>query len=120
MKKLILLLTILFTQIIVAQSFEETKKIAEEGDVEAQYNLGNHYYFGKGTLKDSKKAVYWYTKAAKQDYTNAQYNLARCYENGNGTQKNQKKAAYWCKKAYENGHENAKKLWENEELWKYE
>jgi hypothetical protein len=93
MKKLILLLTILFTQIIVAQSFEETKRLAEDGDVKAQYNLGVFYDIGEGTLKAHKRLVYWHTETTEQDYAKAQYNLGICYENGNGTLKDSKKSS---------------------------
>ncbi len=120
MKKLILLLTILFTQIIVAQSFEETKRLAEQGDASAQFMSGVCYFFGKGTLKDPKKAFYWFKKSAEQGDAKAQFNLSICYKNGEGVIKDLKKAAYWCKKAYENGSEKKKKLWEDNELWKYE
>ena len=120
MKKLILLLTILFTQIIVAQTFEENKRLAEQGDAIAQNNLGICYQFGKETLKDLQKTVYWYKKAAEQGNSVAQFNLSLCYTYGEGILKDLKKADFWCKKAYENGSEKAKKHWEDEELWKYE
>ena len=127
MKKIILLLTILFTQIIVAQDvqetkpvFEETKRLAEQGDANAQHILGLCYDNGEGTTKDPKKAVFWYTKAAEQGDAKAQTNLSVLYTFGEGTQKDLKKAAYWCKKAQENGAEVAKKLWKDYELWKYE
>jgi hypothetical protein len=35
-------------------------------------HCGIAYAFGKGVLKDDKKAVYWYQKAADQGYAEAQ------------------------------------------------
>ena len=68
MKKLLFILTILFTQIIVAQSFEENKRLAEQGNADAQNNLGRCYATGQGTLKDPKKAAYWCKKAYENRY----------------------------------------------------
>ncbi|HIG26643.1 MAG TPA: hypothetical protein EYQ50_02155 [Verrucomicrobiales bacterium] len=39
---------------------------AVRGDANAQYNLGNAYRVGKGTVKDHAKKVRWYRKAAEQ------------------------------------------------------
>ena len=41
-------------------------KSAEQGDVEAQYQLGLCYYHGEGISKDYKKAAKWFNKAAEQ------------------------------------------------------
>ena len=45
---------------------EETMVLAEQGDVDAQYNLGLYYQYGRGVEQNSKKAVEWYAKAAEQ------------------------------------------------------
>ncbi|MCD7798298.1 MAG: SEL1-like repeat protein, partial [Akkermansiaceae bacterium] len=37
---------------------------AEQGDAEAQYELGVCYFKGEGVEKDEKEAVRWYRKAA--------------------------------------------------------
>ena len=43
------------------------KRLAsEQGDVDAQFYLGEMYYYGQGVKKDSREAVKWYTKAAQQ------------------------------------------------------
>ena len=42
-------------------------------------------------MKDEKKAVEWYEKAAAQGYASAQYNLGVCYEDGQGVAKDEKK-----------------------------
>jgi TPR repeat protein len=46
--------------------FDTNTRIAYQGYAKAQSNLGIAYAFGKGVLKDDKKAVYWYQKAADQ------------------------------------------------------
>eukprot|EP00935_MAST-01C_sp_MAST-1C-sp1_P001411 g1411.t1 len=60
---------------------EITKK-AEQGDAEAQTELGNMFYRGSGVAKDLKKAAKWYTKAAEQRYALAQRHLAIMYLEG--------------------------------------
>jgi TPR repeat protein len=77
------------------------------------------YYFGKGTLTDKKQAFYWYEKSAKQGSAIAQYNLGVIYFIGEGTLPDKKQAAFWIRKSYDNGFEEAKKFWEDEELYKY-
>ncbi|MBP1573101.1 MAG: sel1 repeat family protein, partial [Oscillospiraceae bacterium] len=48
---------------------------AEQGDMEAQYNLGHMYYDGEGTEMNYEKALYWWEKAAEQGDADAQFNL---------------------------------------------
>ena len=72
---------------------------AEQGDADAQCNLGVCYQYGTGVEKDEQKAVEWYKKAAEQRYANAQYSLGVCYNNGTGVEKDEQKAVEWYKKA---------------------
>ena len=80
-------------------AFNEWKPLAEQGDIEAQYNLGWAYVNGEGVLKDDKEAVKWYRKAAEQGYAKAQSNLGWAYENGRGVLKSYRKAYRWYAKA---------------------
>ena len=41
------------------------RKSAEQGDTNAQYELGYMYHNGIGVSKDHTKAAEWYSKAAK-------------------------------------------------------
>ena len=50
-------------------------KSAEQGYVRAQYILGICYYEGKGAYPSYKKAVKWWTKAAKQGDADAKKEL---------------------------------------------
>lgn len=45
---------------------------AESGDAEAQYELGNVFYFGKGVPVDLAKANEWYRKAADNGHRYAE------------------------------------------------
>ena len=53
----------------------EWTPLAEQGDVDAQFNLGYMYNNGEGVPENDKTAVKWYTKAAEQGHASAQTNL---------------------------------------------
>ena len=60
------------------------RPLAEQGDAQAQYNLGIMYDNGQGVPQDDAEAVKWYRKAAEQGIAKAQYNLGVMYANGRG------------------------------------
>lgn len=49
------------------------RKAAEQGDPDAQYNLGMCYAKGNGVNKDIPEAIKWYRQAAKKGNEKAQY-----------------------------------------------
>ena len=61
-----------------ATAFKLIKPLAEQGDAEAQYNLGQMYQYGEGVRKDAKEAARWYRMAANKHHTQAQYALGSC------------------------------------------
>lgn len=50
-------------------------KLAEQGNAEAQYKVGEMYETGKGADKDLTEARVWYDKAAKQGHKKAEYKI---------------------------------------------
>ncbi len=60
-------------------TFKETLKKAENGDVEAQFEVAEMYYFGKETLQNKNKAFEWYKKSAENGNKKAQYNMGLIY-----------------------------------------
>ena len=58
-----------------ATALREWKPLAEQGNADAQFNLGQMYRRGDGVPQDHKTAVKWYRLAAEQGYAFAQYNL---------------------------------------------
>ena len=62
------------------ERFAKLQKDAEDGNAQAQFNLGLMYAKGKGVLKDTAKAVEWYQKAAAQGDAQAQFNLGQMYD----------------------------------------
>ena len=87
--------------------FLEYKAKAEQGDAEAQFNLGFCYDDGRGVRKDYGEAVKWYRKAAEQNFAPAQFNLGYCYDNGEGVAKDYVEAVKWYRQAAEQGHAEA-------------
>ena len=77
---------------------------AEEGDAEAQYELGRAYRYNKyGIPVNCYQAVRWWTRAALQNHARAQYELFWCYYYGYGTQENHTAAKAYLVQAIENG-----------------
>ena len=56
-------------------SFDLCMKVAEQGESEAQNNLGFCYRKGDGVAADKAEAVKWYRKAAEQGHSAAQNSL---------------------------------------------
>lgn len=96
-----------YTTFVVAEdnySIAELQMLAEKGNSGAQYMLGHMYDEGhNGLPKDSKKAILWYTKAAKSGFIAAQSMLGLIYETGIGAPKDYKQAVYWYTKAAKQG-----------------
>jgi TPR repeat protein len=57
------------------KAVEWFKKAADQGNVDAQNNLGVMYYTGEGVPKDIAKAREWFRKAAAQGNADAKANL---------------------------------------------
>ena len=72
---LALLLVIGFSGGVSGQDFEETKRLAEQGDVYAQTVLGLMYADGEGVPENDAEAVKGYRLAAEQGDASAQSNL---------------------------------------------
>ena len=71
------------------------RKAADQGDAEAQLNLGKSYFSRMGVPGDTKEAVKWYRKAALQGDAEAQSLLGRAYKMGCGGSKDYKEAVTW-------------------------
>ena len=65
-------------------ALSEARSLAQQGDADAQFNLGEMYYYGQGVPQNDKTALKWYTLAAEQGYAEAQFALAVMYLRGQG------------------------------------
>lgn len=81
----------------------EFKPLANQGDPNAQVNLGNLYMRGLGVEQDYGTAYGWYAKAAGQGHATGQNKLAVMLYYGLGVKENHAEAAHWFLKAAEQG-----------------
>ena len=108
MRYLLILTILLASTAFAAPDFDETKALADQGDVDAQFKLGVIYDIGLGVPENDAEAVKWYRKAAEQGHANAQSNLGFMYANGDGVPENFVHAYVWWSMAKTQGDEDAK------------
>lgn len=58
-----------------ARAISEWRPLAERGDADAQFNMGQAAKLGRGVPADMNAAIDWYRKAAAQGHTRAEDNL---------------------------------------------
>ena len=90
------LLVIGFSGGVSGQDFEETKRLAEQGNASAQSDLGFMYDNGLGVPEDDAEAVRWFRLAAEQGYATAQSSLGVMYFYGDGVPQNNLRAICGC------------------------
>ena len=77
---------------------EELRQSAEQGNLDAQFQLARRYQTGHGVPKDLTEAFKWMQKAAQHSQddgsraNDVRYRLALMYEKGEGTERNLQKA----------------------------
>ncbi|MDG2286187.1 MAG: tetratricopeptide repeat protein, partial [Alphaproteobacteria bacterium] len=77
------------------------RKAAEQGNADAQFNLGVMYYNGDGVTQDYVEAAKWYRKVAEQGDAEAQNKLGFMYRKGEGVTQDYAEAVKWYRKAAE-------------------
>ena len=82
---------------------EECRRLATQGDAEAQWQLGKRYETGDGVKRNPMGAIAQYRKAADQGHREACAKLASYYETGTLVGKNQALAAKY--RAMSNGED---------------
>jgi hypothetical protein len=85
----------------------ELRLLAEQGDAEAQYELGVMYDIGEGVAQDHAEAVKWYRKAANYGDADAHYALGVMYSEGWGVTQDDTVAMIWYRSAAELGSAEA-------------
>jgi TPR repeat protein len=89
------------------QAAQQFREAAKQGHVEAQLQLAEMYFDGKGVARDPKKTAQWYGKAAEQGHANAQHLLGALYLVGIGVPKDSSQAKHWYHQAAKQGHADA-------------
>ncbi|MBX3329668.1 MAG: SEL1-like repeat protein [Nitrospira sp.] len=80
------------------------QKLADQGNPNAQLQIGYQYLYGEGVRQDSDAAVHWYRKSADQGNSVAQANLGKMYEDAIGVREDWAEAARWYLKSAEQGY----------------
>ena len=91
------ILVLVYAAAVTAQSteIEQLRLEAEQGNVNAQCNLGEMYYDGDGVPQDYQEALKWFSLAAEQGHASAQRDLGEMYYNGEGVAQDYQEAVKW-------------------------
>ena len=81
------------------EQIEAIRTKAEEGDRDAQYELGWRHAIGMGLELDDDEALEWLVKAADQGHPLAQNNLGARYYSGDGVDEDKLWAYVWFYRA---------------------
>ena len=84
-----------------------SRKAAEQGDADGQYDLAVAYRVGRGVPQDYVEALSWYRKAAEQGDSRAQVAVGEAYDTALGVRQDRAQALEWYRKAAEQGDTNA-------------
>lgn len=76
---------------------------AENGNTQAQFDLGTLYLNAQGPNRDVNKALQWLTYAANNQHSEAQQTLGLLYFHGWHTSESTLSAKYWFEQAAKNG-----------------
>jgi hypothetical protein len=91
-----------------AKSLTDLRTLADQGDAEAQYQMGVRNDEGESVPKDDAQAVQWFQRAADQGHVDAQAHLGAYYWAGRGVPEDLSKAYMWSMIALAGGDENSK------------
>ena len=86
---------------------ESMRELAENGDIHAQYFMGELYRDGPLLPPDWVMTRYWFDKAAKQGYAAAQYALGKLYLSDDASVHDPELGIQWLEHAAYNGNHYA-------------
>ncbi|MEK1904937.1 MAG: tetratricopeptide repeat protein [Pseudomonas sp.] len=89
------------------QALSACQQTAQQGDADAQYELGQFYYDGQRTARDLPQALHWFEQASLQGNAQAQLRLGTMFLNGEGVPANNVQAYIVLKMAAVNGSDEA-------------
>jgi TPR repeat protein len=88
--------------------FDKLRKLATDGDPNAQFDMGARYATGEDVKQDYAESVRWFTLAAEQGHVIAQATLGAYYWAGRGIPQDLGKAYFWSLLAQAGGDEASK------------
>jgi hypothetical protein len=80
------------------------RPLGDQGNAEAQFNLGILYELGRGVPQDDEVAANWYRRAADQGHITAQFYLGIMYANGHSVLRDYAVAVKWTRRAADQGY----------------
>lgn len=83
------------------------RKMATEGNGDAQYALGVAYFKGEGVTRNLSDSMKWFEQAANSGNVQAMFNLGAAYWEGNGTRQSYAEAVEWWEKSAAGGQSAA-------------
>ncbi len=86
----------------------DVRTLAEQGNADAQWDMGARYHNGEGVPQDDIQAVQWFQRAADQGHVGAQATLGAYYWAGRGVPKDLSKAYFWSALALAQGDDGSK------------
>ena len=89
------------------EAVEDLERLAEYGDVHAQYFLGLLYRDGSLLLPDAEQAAHWLELAAKRNLPAAQYALGKLYLSDDPEVHDVDDGIQWLERATQNGNTDA-------------
>ncbi len=89
-------------------ALESRRAAAQQGDPDAQNELGELYAGGQGVARDFRQAAKWYRLAAEQGHGPAQLNLGLAYADGLGVPGDHVRAHLWLNLASTSGDDHAR------------
>ena len=92
---------------LTAEELEYYEQVAQQGNAEAQKNLGIMYVEGDRVEQNYQKAIEYFEQAVQQGNAEAQKNLGIMYEVGLGVEQNYQKAIEYYEQAAQQGNINA-------------
>jgi putative methionine-R-sulfoxide reductase with GAF domain len=95
-------------QSVQGKSLPELRKLADQGDADAQWQMGLRYHNGEDVPRDDAQAMQWFLRAAEQGNVSAQSALGSYYWAGRGVPEDLSKAYMWSEIALAGGDENSK------------
>jgi uncharacterized protein len=91
----------------LADAMAACLQAAENGDVQAQYELGEFYYDGKRSERDLHQALKWFEQASLKGHAPSQYRLGMMFFRGEAVPANSVQAYIILKMAAVNGSDEA-------------
>lgn len=102
-----------YTRYDYPEAFRLYSEAAEQGNIDAIYDLASMYYMGRGVDCDYEEAAKWYRIGCDMGDSSSMFRLGIMYENGQGVPQDNDEAVRWYEKSIAAGNPSAR-LWLND------